>query len=259
MHRRALVVARVVRRDHLGVLSGAPVGGDADHPDRADGEERQGEGIVAAVEREVVGRLRHESGRPAGVAGSVFHPGHGGDLVGEAQQHLGVDLAGGATRDVVDEEGEVGGGPDGAEVGLDARLRRLRVVGAHHEHAVDAGGGRGPGQLDAVRGVVAAGAGHQGHVDRAPHDPEQLELLLVAERGGLARRAREHQAVGPLLDEPRGQRGGGVEVEGEVVVEGGDHGHHHLAERCAHVSLSLARSRPSVASRSSCSSNHTVW
>ena len=49
-----------------------PVGGHADHADRADGQQRQGHRVVAAVDLEAVGRLGDEPGRLARVAGGVL-------------------------------------------------------------------------------------------------------------------------------------------------------------------------------------------
>src|SRR4051812_49865422 len=83
--------------------------------------------------------------------------------------------------------------------------------------------------------------------------------------GAPAGGAGDDEAVVALRHEPLGQRRRSFEVDAAVVVEGGDHGGdqgseapHQVASSLA-VSGSVARSMPSVASRFSCSSNHTEW
>ncbi len=85
-----------------------PVGRDADHADRADREERQRDVVVAAVDLEVGRSLGDEPRRLGRVARRVLEGEHVGDLVREAQQDLGGDLAAGPDRDVVDHHREVG-------------------------------------------------------------------------------------------------------------------------------------------------------
>ena len=136
-----------------------------------------------------------------------------GTSLARRTSRCGVDLAAGATGDVVDHHGQVRGGGDGAEVGLEAGLRRTVVVRRHDEQAVDAGGGRPLAELAGVAGVVAAGAGDERHVDGGAHRRPEVDLLVVRERGRLAGGAGQHEPVAAVVDEPAGQAHGAVEVE----------------------------------------------
>ncbi len=217
--------------------------------------------VVAAVQVEAVGHLGHEAGRARRVLRGVLHADHRRDLAGEAHQHLGVHLPSCADRDVVDQERQVGGVTHGPEVRLEPGLAGAVVVRGDHEQAVDAGLGGPRRQLDGVPGVEAARSGHERHGDRLPHRGPEVDRLVVGQRRGLAGGAGQHQAVGALVDQPRGQRRGTVQVQRQVVVERRDHGHQHRSEPSHQPSLPVSadRSSPSVASRSSCSSNHTEW
>jgi len=62
-------------------------------------------------------------------------------------------------------------------------------------------------------------------------DPVQVLLLGVLERRGLPRGARDDQAVTAVVDELRGEGGGGVEVDATVGGERRDHGGHERTER----------------------------
>src|SRR5581483_74922 len=88
--------------------------------------------------------------------------------------------------------------------------------------------------------------------------------LGIGEHGRLAGGSRNHKKNAPVVGQPAGQGGRPVEVEGPVRVEWRDHGGEDGAEAprgAGHQDniSSFERSMPRVDSRSSCSSNHTVW
>ncbi len=78
--------------------------------------------------------------------------------------------------------------------------------------------------------------------------------------GRLAGGAGDDQGVGALVLQPPGHGGGGVEVEPPSASNGVTIARGDLTEPTRHRSRpSCVRSMPSEDSRSSCSSNQTVW
>ncbi len=142
----------------------------------------------------------------------------------QAQEDLGGDLAAGANRDVVDDDGEVRRGGERPEVGLDAGLRRTDVVRRHDEHGVHAGTLRLRREARGMRGVVGAAAGDERDVDRLAHGAPHRDLLFVGEHARLAGGAGEHQRIVALLHQPGRERGAAGEIDRAVVGEGRDHG-----------------------------------
>ena len=186
-------------------------------PDAPDLEEREDEIVVAGVEVEPLGddvacgverRLRLLDGADVG------DPRERRD-----RRRLRVDDD--AARDVVEDDGPVGRGRDRLDVRDDAALRRLVVVRRHDEEAVDADLVRPLRQVDRVRRVVRARAGD--HRVRVAHlverDFVEREALVVAQRRRLARRARDDEPVGSVLDEMAAERAEAVERDGAVRVE----------------------------------------
>ena len=91
--------------------------------------------------------------------------------------------------------------------------------------------------------------------------PDLLDLLVVGELGPSPVVPATTSPSLPWATSQRASVGGAVEVERAVVGERRDHRGEHPAEAGgAHQpDPSDERSMPSVASRSSCSSNQTVW
>ena len=146
--------------EHLRHVDAAPVGGDADHPDGADGEQWQREVVVTAVHLEPTGRLGDDAGRLGRVAGGVLQGDDVRDLAGQAQQGVGGDLAARADRDVVHHHGQVGGGRHRPQVG--ARCPPATAgcsTGTTREDAGHAELRRLLGEVDRVGRVVGGGAG----------------------------------------------------------------------------------------------------
>jgi hypothetical protein len=246
--RRVVTGLEGERREHPGVeLSGGrhvalpegleqalvepagPVGGHPHHPAGADGEQRQGQPVLAAVELEV-GDGGHQLGGGPGVAGGILHPDDVGHLAVKSDEDVVRDLPAGSDRDVVQEDRKVGGIGDCVHVSLDAGLRGPAVVGADRQDPGGAGLGRRLGHLDGVRGVAAARAGQDGHRDRLGHRPPQVALLGVAERRRLAGGAGDDEAVVAVLHQPAGEAGRSVEVEPALLVERRGHGGDDAAE-----------------------------
>ena len=199
-------------------------------PDRADGEQRQGEGVVAGVQVEARRRLGEQPGRRGRVTGGVLDADDGRHLVGQADQGLVGDLAAGPDGDVVDQHRQVGGRGDRPEVGVEAGLRGPAVVRRDGQDPGRPGVGRHAAELDGVGGVVGAGPGDHRDGDRLGDRPPQVPLLVVGQHRRLAGGAGDDEAVVAVLDEPAGEGGGAVEVQGAVRRERCHHGGQHGAE-----------------------------
>ena len=87
-------------------------------------------------------------------------------VLAELGQRLRRDVDDAAPGDVVDDHRQAGRRGDGAEVREHAALGRLVVVGHHGQDGVHAAGLGRARELDAVTGVVGAGAGDDGRRDR---------------------------------------------------------------------------------------------
>ena len=152
----------------------------------------------------------------------------------EVPRHLPVrfDQRGRPAGDVVEQDREARGVGHLREVGDQPPLGRAAVVRGHHQRGVDARLLGLPGELDGLLRVVRPGPGD----DRSPalrhldHGPVEVELLPVPKRGGLAGRARHHQALGAGVEQVPREGLGPVEVERVVVVERRDHRRDHRAE-----------------------------
>ena len=184
---------------------------DTDAADAAHFEEREDEVVISGVEVEVA--RDH-------VAGSLergLRLLHGAHVVDPCERldrgRLGIDDD--AARDVVEDDRQVGRGGDRLNVRDDAALRGLVVVRRHDEHAVDTDLGRPFGQMDRVCGRVRTRPGHDGVRPAELRDGGlvQLEALPVGERRCLAGRARDDDAVGPVVDERAAERPERLEVE----------------------------------------------
>ena len=162
---------------HLAVGRGRHLGRDADEADGAVDEVAEVHGVVAGVPVEA-GLLHHLAREPEVAAGVL----HGGDAVvlGDAQVGLAGDGDARPAGDVVDHDGQVARVGEGGEVGDEAGLRRLVVVRRDGEHGVGAGLLRVAHRLDALGGVVAAGAGDDDAAvaDGLDDGAEQLVLLV---------------------------------------------------------------------------------
>ena len=213
----------------LAVQLGGRVRGHRDDPDGAERHERQGRTVVAGVEVEVC--VRQDGGGGLQVPLRVLERTDVG-MLRERDDRLGLERHHGAARGVVEHDRQVHPVGHGLEVRADAGLVGLVVVRGDEQQPVHARLGRAARQLEGVRRVVGAGAGHDpGAVPHGLDDgAEHRHVLVVRERGGLAGGAGDHEAVGPAVHQVLGQRGGRLEVHGALVRHGGDHGGHDRAE-----------------------------
>ncbi len=195
----AVDVAALPQPDHLLRLRPPDVGVDADSADAAEREEREDQVVVAGVQVEA---SLGNAARLVEIVVRLLDGPHVRDLR-ELRDRVRLDVDDDAARDVVDDDGLVGGRSDLLEVAHDRALRRLVVVRRHDEHRVDPGLVRQLRQMDGMAGVVRAGAGDDGRAvsDRLDGRREQLELLLVGERRALARRPCHDDPVGAVVDE----------------------------------------------------------
>ncbi len=118
------------------------------------------------------------------------------------QDRLVPDRDAGAARDVVEDDRQVGGIRDHPEVGEHAGLGWLVVVRRDDHDGVGAGLLAVLVELDRVRGLVRAAA--RDDLGAAARDRlgdlDEFELLRVGEGAGLAGRAGDDDAVGPVVD-----------------------------------------------------------
>src|SRR5450631_2486159 len=104
---------------------------------------------------------------------------------------------------------------------LTATIRgRLVVVGRHDQQAVGAGLGGGPGALDRVSGVVAAGAGDDAGpmTHRVDDGPDEVHLLGVRRGGRLTGGAVHDQSVMALVHEVHGQCRSAFQVKRAIGI-----------------------------------------
>ncbi len=92
------------------------------------------------------------------------------------------------------------------------------------------------GDIDRVRGVVRSGVRDHARAiaDGIEGDGEELELLLVAERRRLARRAGHDEAVRAVVDEVGSEPPEAFEVDGAVLMERGDDRGQDFSEHGSH-------------------------
>src|SRR5581483_7754426 len=124
---------------------------------------------------------------------------------GETEDGFRQQVGAGAAGDVVEEDGQLDGFGDGAEVLELAFLSGLVVVGVGGEDAGEAVDARELfGVGDGLVGGVVRGSGEDGDAAGGGGDGDfdDAEPLLLGERGGLARGADGHEQVYAVGDLP---------------------------------------------------------
>ena len=200
------------------------VGGDADVAARAAEHEDGGGGVVARIDGKAFGRVAQQPLAAVDVAGGVLDADHAGHL---RQTHGGVVLhiGHGAAGHVVEHDGQVARAfGDGFEVGVNAFLRGLVVVGHDLELAVGAHLARIAGQGDGFGGGVGAAAGHHGHATGGLLDGHADDFLVLGhgDGGRFARGADDADAVGAFGDVPVNEFAQRGVVHAAVVKHGRD-------------------------------------
>jgi hypothetical protein len=179
--------------------------------------------VVAGQEIESLDRL-------AVLRARLLHGDHVRDLRQLAQQVV-RHVHRGPRGNVVEDDRQVARLRRGAEVLDHAAAVGPVVVGRHDQRGVDPDT-RGPlGELDGVPGVVRARARDHRRA-AALRDPDLPEggLLVVGQRGALAGRPREHEAVRPVLEEMPDELRRRVLGERAVRSERRDHRREDAAE-----------------------------
>jgi hypothetical protein len=158
-------------------------------------------------------------------------------VLGGTEQRLVLDRDARTARDVVEDDRQVGRVGDHAEVREDAGLRGLVVVRRDDHDAVGAGLLAGLVQLDGVGGLVRAATRDDLRAPRRDRlaDLDELELLGVGQGAGLARRARDDDAVGTRRDAVVDVLLDRRPVDLAVGGEGGDESDEDLPEGVADV------------------------
>ena len=123
--------------DHLRHLMRDGIGGDGDEADAAEGNRGEGESVVAGKDAEGARELGEQVSDLYDVAGGLLDADDVGDL-GQAEYDGGLEVDAGAAGNVVEQDGQMRGFCDGAEVAELALLLGLVVVRVGGEDAVEA-------------------------------------------------------------------------------------------------------------------------
>src|SRR5215218_2043796 len=218
------------------------VGGHADHPDPADGQQREEVLVVARVLLQLPAGLAVEAAGRGHVADRVLDRDHVVELLEQPGHGRHLDGAGGPAGDVVEHAGQPGGAGDGREMGHKAALGRLVVVRGDQQQRPGPGLLGQVGELDRLGGGVGRGAAHHpvaaGDLDdRGP----QAGLLVGGQGGRLAGGAGHDQGVGAVVEQVAGQALGAVDVQVAVRAERGGHGGEHTTKATWHGGSSERR------------------
>ena len=201
-------------------LPGGNVGGNGDTAHAADGQQGQGDAVLAGVDVQLVaaeGSHFHGLGH---VAGGLLDGADVG-MVSQDGTGLGRQVAAGAAGDVVHDDGLGGVVRDPLIVLDQAVLGGLVVVGSHHQDGIGAVVTGGLGEVQHMLGVVGAGTGHHGDTACGALDGEADDLLALGggQGGALAGGAHGNQSGNAVLD---------LEVDEPcqivIVHAGGGHG-----------------------------------
>ena len=166
------------------------------------------------------------------VAAALLHADHARHLVHDPQHGVHAQVV--PRNHVVDENGDAGFFPDGAEVldgGLLVGLEQVvhgRDLQGHYLHAFEHAGA-----ADRLHGAVDDEAGQEGHatVGGLVGVLHRLDELGVRQGMALARAAPHHDTVGTGVDDEVDLLAHGVSHQAALLVEGhGDRGQHPMQE-----------------------------
>ena len=142
--------------------------------------------------------------------------------LGQLGEQVGRHVDRGTAGDVVEDHRGAGGrARDLLEVADDPAPVRLVVVRRHRQHGLRARLDHGLGQVDRVARVVGARAGHHRALgaELGDQQADELDLLLVGHRRGLAGGAGDHQPVGAVLEQVPADADGRLLVDRAVRRE----------------------------------------
>ena len=219
----ALDVALQQQTHHVLDLVTNQVGHHANYAIAAHGHDQECLVVVAAPDFEV-GRGLNDAGDLVHVAAGFFRAYDVIDLA-QPQRRLVSHVYAGTAHDVVDDAGKISLACDRLKVLVDPLLRGFVVVGHHEQQAVDALLLSFLAELDALGGVVGAGAGydHALVTDRLFDLAEKAHLLVGGERGRFAGGAGQDDAVAARVEKGMGELLSLLKVDRALVVEGSNH------------------------------------
>ena len=128
-------------------------------------------------------------------------------------------------RNVVEHDRQLSRVGNCGEVRHQPALRRPRVIRSDHQQTMGTLGSAGLGQVHAVRGVVATGAGDDAGTvtDGVQHRAQQGEFLGIGGGRRFPGGSGQHQSVAPGVDETVSQAAGGLDIHRAIGGEGGRH------------------------------------
>ena len=110
---------------------------DADHPDRADREKRQGQRIVAAQDSESIRRAADQLAHPVDASARFLDRDDIGIFFRQPNDRVGADVDAASPGNVIEHELERGCFGNGSEMAEESFLARLVVIGRDEKGAID--------------------------------------------------------------------------------------------------------------------------
>src|SRR5713101_5784903 len=211
---------------------------DGDDAAATQRDQREGDGVVAGKNGEVMRDSVENDGHLRHVAGG-FLDAHDVFDCGEALYRCGLDVHSGAALHAVKNDGQRHRFSNGAIVLIQTLLRRLVVIRSDGEYAVGAEGGKLAREGDHFRGVVAAGAREDGYLALSQFDIDlhDAEMLLACECRALAGSAAWNEEVDACLDLPLDQLAQRLFVERTVFPKWGNKSRPGSNKHCVSPSL----------------------
>jgi hypothetical protein len=228
--RRCVQVATVDRVDDDAIRRGCDVCRHADESHGTNGQVRQYVCVVAG-EVDQIGLVEYTADFTE-VTLRVFHT-NNARVLREAQDCFVLDGDARATRNVIDEHGQLGRIRNHAEMREYTGLCWLVVIRCHGHDAVSTGLFRLFCKFDGVRGLVRRAA----HDDLGPRASDLLthldesHFLRVSQRGCFARRSGHHNAIRAVADDIVNQSLDVVPVNFTIVSEGRHQCDEYLSKR----------------------------
>lgn len=224
--------------DHLRHHLREGIGRNRYHAVAAAAHDLDREAVVARDDAESVATVAYDLLDLGDVARRLLDGDDVGLVGSQTACGLGRHVHARATRYVVQNDGHGRSLGYGAEVAVEALLRRLVVVGRDAQYGIYAAE---VGVLDILHDLgraVASEPCHEGHasVDALLYDVEYVTALRGFNRGGLGSGAEGHDVVGPAVDDVVDKALQGLDVVREVLLERGYKGGACAAESaCIHI------------------------
>ena len=191
----------------------------------AHSHQRQSQVVLAGVHSQLVAAQGHGVDGGSHIAVG-FLGSHNVGVLGKLQIGLRLNVAAGAGRHIIQDNGGVHPVSHIGKVADQTALGGLVVIGGHHQQAVSAALFRGLSQLYRIHGVVAAGTGDNRYpvVDVLNGEIQHLAMLVVVQGSGFTGGAAGNNGVGALFDLKFNKPCQLIVIDLAILVHGGDNG-----------------------------------